>query len=92
MTRSVPRPQDIDDHLDRCLEGLTELGNTAQSIVEEAHHHREERINEILFTITLVTSFFTPANFIAGVVRGLLRLKWMRCLFRVWGSPFPSFH
>jgi hypothetical protein len=37
--------------------------------VEEAHHHREDRINEILFTITLVTSIFVPANFIAGVVR-----------------------
>lgn len=68
---STPPPstaQDIDDHLDRCLEGLSELGNTAQSIVEEAHHHREDRINEILFTITIVTATFVPANFIAGVV------------------------
>lgn len=60
--------QDIDDHLDRCLEGLLELGSTAQSIIEEAHHHRENRINEILFTITIVTATFVPANFIAGVV------------------------
>jgi len=39
--------------------------------VEEAHHHREDRVNEILFTITLVTSIFVPANFIAAVVRCL---------------------
>ncbi len=39
--------------------------------MEEAHHHREDRVNEILFTITLVTSIFVPANFIAAVVRCL---------------------
>lgn len=59
--------QDVDDHLERCLDGLSGLSNMAQSIIDEAHNHREERINEILLFITIITSIFTPASFLAGV-------------------------
>ncbi len=99
LMRTVPPElqlyyQDVDDHLDRCLEGLSGLCNTAQSIIDEAHHHREERINEILLFITVVTSIFTPASFLAGVFGmnfqkpeggpGMPELKWQHGYLWFW--------
>jgi len=99
LTRTVPPElqlyyQDVDDHLERCLENLSGLSNMAQSIIDEAHHHREERINEILLFITIVTSIFTPASFLAGVFGmnfqapdggpGIPELKWQHGYLWFW--------
>lgn len=99
LMRTVPPElqlyyQDVDDHLERCLEGLSGLCNTAQSIVDEAHHHREERINEILLFITIITSIFTPASFLASVFGmnfqkpeggpGIPELKWQHGYIWFW--------
>ena len=86
--------QDCDDHLERCLEGLSSLINMSQSIIDEAHHYREERVNEILLLITVLTSIFTPASFIAGVygmnfrapdgTPGIGELTWSRGYLWFW--------
>ena len=99
LMRTVPPElqlyyQDVDDHLERCLEGLSGLGTMAQSIIDEAHHHREERINEILLFITVITSIFTPASWLAGVFGmnfqapeggpGMPELKWQHGYLWFW--------
>jgi magnesium transporter len=81
--------RDLYDHIVQITEGLETFRETATSLLELYHTSVSNRMNEVMKVLTIISTFFIPLSFLAGVY-GMnfkympeLEFKWSYGIF--WG-------
>lgn len=60
----------LEDVLDHVVRGLEEIGGCIEmcdSTKEEFKSLRDQRTNDVLYTLTIVTTLFVPLQFLTGL-------------------------
>ncbi|HBI04653.1 MAG TPA: magnesium and cobalt transport protein CorA [Paenibacillaceae bacterium] len=75
---------DVHDHLNRVVDSVDSFREALTSILELQVSLKGDRMNEIMKTLTLVSTFFLPLTFIVGLYGTNLRLPEYR-----WNLGYP---
>ncbi|HEY0827714.1 MAG TPA: magnesium/cobalt transporter CorA [Bacilli bacterium] len=80
---------DIYDHLSREIDTLDIFRESANGLLELQMNMKADRMNEIMKTLTIISSIFLPLTFIVGVYgmnfTFFPELEWKYGYFLVWG-------
>ncbi len=78
--------RDIGDHLTRIYDGLDSSRDVLSSLLDVHLSVQNNRMNEVMRTLTTMSSIFLPLTFLAGVWG--MNFKLMPELEQSWGYPF----
>ncbi len=59
--------RDVNDHVLRTIESVENYRETLSGIMEVYHSNNTHKMNEVMKTLTVITSIFIPVTFIVGV-------------------------
>jgi magnesium transporter len=79
---------DIYDHISRVIDSLDIFRESLSGLLELQMNMKSDRMNEVMKTLTIVSSFFLPLTFIVGIYgmnfRWMPELDWQFGYFAVW--------
>ncbi|GAA3402926.1 magnesium/cobalt transporter CorA [Paenibacillus hodogayensis] len=80
---------DVYDHLSRIVDSMDIFRESLNGLLELQMNMRSDRMNEIMKTLTVASTFFMPLTFIAGVYgmnfKGMPELDWKYGYIGIWG-------
>ncbi|MDB5083376.1 MAG: Magnesium transport protein CorA [Bacilli bacterium] len=80
---------DVFDHLNRVIDSTDMFRESLTGLLDLQMSMKADRMNEIMKTLTIVSTFFLPLSFIAGLygmnVKGVPEYNWEHGYAFVWG-------
>lgn len=80
---------DVFDHLSRAIDSIDTFRESMTGLLELQMSLKGDRMNEIMKTLTIVSTFFLPLSFIVGLygmnVKGVPEYEWSFGYAYVWG-------
>ena len=77
--------RDIDDHTIRVIDSIEDLREILASMIDIYHSSLNNKINDVMKVLTVVTTIFITLTFIAGVYA--MNFDYMPELKSLWGYP-----
>lgn len=80
---------DVFDHLNRVIDSIDSFRDSLSGLLDLQMSMKGDRMNEIMKTLTIVSTFFLPLSFIVGLygmnVKGIPEYNWSFGYAWVWG-------
>lgn len=86
---------DVYDHVSRVVDGLDAIRESLSGLLDLQTSQRGNRMNEIMKTLTIISTIFLPLSFIVGLYgmnfKIIPELTWSFGYLYVWGLMFATF-